>query len=655
MAAAVAVALLLVAGPAYANLNERDLQTYRQAYQLLEGGKLEQARRVAQQASERLPAKVLEWIHLTRPDTTAPYHEIVGFLRANPQWPTPYALRRRAEVAMPPTLPAEEVRAFFEAFPPLTNQGLIRYVDTLIATEDKVAATQLVRRRWIEGSFSASEEAEFRTRFGAMLRPDDHWARLDRLLWDNDDAAARRVVPFVPPGHAALADARLRLAQGAADADALVARVPEELRNDPGLHYERLRWARKRDRDDLALQLLLDAPPQLGRQAPWWAERHVLVRRAFERGDHALAYRLAKGHGQHDGVPFAEGEWLAGWLALQFLRQPADAFAHFERMYRNVTAPISIARAAYWAGRAQAALGSDGEARKWYELSAAYPTTFYGQLAGTTLGRDRLPLPVDMQVPAQAAASFERRELVRAVRMLLEIQRADRKAPRAANERTAIFIRRLLETAETPVEFGLIGRLSLDAGRQDIAIMTAKAAIQHEVTMVQAGYPILEAGRNLSKPEGALVHALIRQESLFNPQAVSPVGARGLMQLMPATANEVAKKLGLKSATPAKLTGDPDFNIRLGSTYLGDLLDRFNGSYILAIASYNAGAGRTRQWIEKFGDPRTEGIDPIDWIESIPFNETRNYVQRVMEGLQVYRQRLGGTQAQLRIDKDLRR
>ena len=649
--AALALLLLLPAGGATA-LDGKDLEIYRTAFRHAEAGRFDAAIKAAADAKDRLPAKIITWMDLARPETPADFATLAAFIEGNPDWPGITGMRRRAELALPQGMPAEAVRAWFERHPPLSVQGTVRYADALVATGDPVAATQIVRQRWVNGAFSVGDEQDFRARFGQMIRPDEHWARLDRLLWDGEEAAARRIFDTVDAGRRALADARLRIARDSAVSDAAFAQVPQELRADPGLHYERLRAARRRDRDAEAMALLLDAPPQLGRATPWWTERQILTRRAMDRAEHPLAYRLATDHGQFTGAAFAEGEFLAGWLALRFLDQPQTAFRHFDRMYRNVTTPLSISRAAYWAGRATAAMGATDDARGWYERSAVYPTTFYGQIAGTLLGRTSLPLPVDQQISAAAATAFERRELVRVVRALVRIQRAEQKGTPPASERAATFMRRLQETADTPMDHALVARIALELGRQDVAVATARAAVQHEVTLLSAGYPRIEVRSD--RPEPALVHAIIRQESIFNAGAVSPAGARGLMQLMPATAQQVAGKLGLRH-TQARLTADPGYNVQLGSAYLQEMVERFNGSYVLAIAAYNAGPGRVRQWLERYGDPRAEGVDVIDWIETIPFNETRNYVQRVMEGLQVYRQRLGAPDAPLRIVEDLRR
>jgi soluble lytic murein transglycosylase len=349
----------------------------------------------------------------------------------------------------------------------------------------------------------------------------------------------------------------------------------------------------------------------------------------------------------HPGAPRhrTQAEFLAGWLALRFLDRPEDASRHFRALYENVSTPISLSRGAYWAGRAAEALRRPEEAAQWYGLAAQHVTTFYGQLAAERLSPGGLlVMPAEPEPDAETAAAFAGRELVRIARMLNRISpEGDREGP---------FVRRLGLDAATAEEHVLTSRLALDLARPDLAVWAGKQGVQNAV-IAAAGYPVIDMPRS-GNPDPALVHALIRQESTFDRRAVSPAGARGLMQLMPGTAQEVARKLGITHSN-VRLTDDPEYNVTLGSWYIQNLLERFNGSYVLAIAAYNAGPARVQGWLRQFGDPRAEGIDPVDWIELIPIYETRNYVQRVLEGMYVYRARLNGGTYRLTLGDDLRR
>jgi soluble lytic murein transglycosylase len=489
----------------------------------------------------------------------------------------------------------------------------------------------------------------FRQRFAVQLRVQDHRSRLDRLLWEHQAAAARRMLALVDERHQALALARLALADDEPGIEAALQRVPNSLATDGGLQFERLHWRRRKDQDAAAIDILRAPPAQLGRPVAWWTERQIVIRRLIERQDPATAYQLAANHGMTGGPPLTEAEFLAGWLALHFLKQPAAAFEHFQRLYATAATPMSRARGAYWSGRAAEARGKAELARQWYAKAAQYPTMFYGQLGAEAVGGPHpITLP-EQPVPSQAeVVAFNGRELVQVVRMLHEIDPAD------GADRVGLFLRRQIRDAETTEDHVLLARLALEVHRPDLAIFSTKEAFQAEgLTLPELGYPSI-ALHHTAGVEPALLLSLIRQESTFNPTTVSSAGARGLMQLMPATARAVAAKLKVPFAEP-QLTGDPDTNILLGSAYLAALLDSYNGSYILAIAAYNAGGTRVREWLTKFGDPRTGAIDPLDWIESIPIGETRNYVQRLLEALQVYRLRLGHGTTDRTLGQDLRR
>lgn len=646
--AALCASLLFLAVPAAARvLSDGDLALYKQAFKAVDEDRHDDALRLAAPARDRLPAKILLWLKLQAP-LGGSFDDIGRFIRENPDWPGQLALRKAAEAAMAAAEPSpSEVTNWFRQYPPLTNDGFMRYADTLLAIGERDKALGLIRQRWTDATLNANEEQDFLFRYRDLLRPQDHAVRADRLLWERQEAAAKRLLPYLDPGWEALIEARIGLAEDSRSVDAALARIPETLRNDPGLQYEQLRNRRKRDDDDGAVEILNRQPARLIRPAQWWTERHILARRAMEKGDMRLAYALAKGHGTSEGTPFAEAEFLAGFLALRQLGMPQEAFAHFQRLYKSVTAPISRARGAYWSGRAAEAMGRADEARAWYTRAAPYGTTYYGQLAAHRVDAEaQVRLPSEPPVDPAASVAFEGREMVRAARMLAEIEGRD-------DERLAAFLRRISLQSKEPEHYALAARLARELGRPDLAVAAAKDAAQNEIYLVEAGYPVIRA--DAASPEPALVHALIRQESTFNPTIVSSAGARGLMQLMPGTAQLVAGKLGIKKHQTAKLTADPQYNIRLGSAYITEMIERYGGSYVLAVASYNAGPNRVSQWLNVYGDPRAPGVDVVDWVEMIPIYETRNYVQRVMEGLLVYRARLHGGRAELNLERELRR
>jgi soluble lytic murein transglycosylase len=632
--------------PAQAQLAERELVLYEAALEATSLGAWDAARAMAGQAGDPVLAKIVDWIDMSNEGGDAGFADIAEFIRDNPHWPDGTGLRIQAERRMPAALPAEQVVAWFTDFPPIGVEGSLRYAEALAAVGREEDAAQFVRARWHGITLSAQGEEDFLSRVGSYLTGEDHIARLDTLLWDGRDSEARRQMARVDAAHRALAEARLALANRSAGVDAVVARVPSALQDDEGLMFERLRWRRRADLTEGALEMLARQPEDLTRPTLWWTERNILTRRLFEAGAYRRAYDVASSHGQTDGFPKSQAEWLSGWIALRFLDEPATALAHFQELYNSVSSPISLARGAYWSARAYEAMGNAAEAERWFRTAGEHPIAFYGQLANDRLGRPTVPaLPGDPPSPLPEAAAFESAELVRAARAFHQL---------GEDGRAELFIRRIGLNAETLAELALVGRLALDLGRPNLAVWAGKQRFFEGEVLFDVGYPVRSLSMADGRVDAALVHGLIRRESEFDPDAVSPAGARGLMQLMPATARAVARQAGLPYQRP-RLTSDPDYNIRLGSTFLGDMLARFGGSYVLAIASYNAGPARVAGWIEEMGDPRRGDIDVIDWIESIPIYETRNYVQRVLEDVQVYRLRLGGAPTIGSLEADLAR
>lgn len=647
-----AVALWLAAGisllhfPAHANLlSADDERIYQQAFRAARSDQFDVANKLAATAKNPLPAKVVRWLDLIRPRSGATFGEITAFIGENPDWPQSSVMQRRAEEAITVVTPDSSVIAWFSTHPPLTADGSMAYGKALLAAGRTEKATEVLRDAWVQGNFGVLQERQFLALFKHLIRNHDHVARLDRLLWDRLESAAQRMILRVDTGHRHLAQARIALMNVKGGAEAAIAKVPPELQDDPGLIYERVRWRRQKDLDAEAIQLLDHKSRNKVRPDMWWAERAILARRSLQTGRITQAYRIARDHGQSEGAGFADAEWLAGWIALRFLDDREVAASHFKRLYEKVSYPVSRSRGAYWAGRAAQAMGDAAGADHWYGLAARHITTFYGQLASARMPPDRQwPLPADPLPTAEDIERFDRRDLTNVTRMLVEIGETD--AVRS-------FFVRLHDMGATPGERALAANLASSLGRPDIAVALARRSDRDGITLVSSGFPIpaIEAA---GPPEQALVLALIRQESAFHHEAISTAGARGLMQLLPTTAEKVAKTLRV-AFTKNKLTEDPSFNVKLGSAYLSDLLADFNGSYILALAAYNAGPSRARKWVRDYGDPRDKDVDAVDWVEQIPFSETRNYVQRVLENVQVYRRRLGTTELTFSLESDLKR
>jgi soluble lytic murein transglycosylase len=643
LAFVLALSLPLTAGAEL--LSAGDRSAYGAAVDSARRGKFQDAHRHAARARDKLLAKAIDWMELSRPGNGRSFREIVAFHDQNPDWPGLNTLRMRAEDAIA-GLSDDELRDWFHRYPPVTAFARLRQADLLLADGRREPAVALIRSVWVEADFGKSEEKLVLQRYGQFLRGDDHVRRLDRLVWDGNDDGAARQYARVPAEWKTLAEARFQLARLANTAPKLVERVPPKLQKDPGLLYERARYYRRKDRFEEATEIVANAPAELGRPSSWWTERQILARRALLEGNAKLAYRLAGKHDLEPGtVPYFEGEFLAGWIALRFLNDAAAAYQHFLGLHDSAKLPISVARGAYWSGRAAEARNEKQLAATWYVTAAEHQATYYGQLARTKLGKEAPPKLLPEPNPTQQEiAAFEKKELVRVARMLHELGATDKAKP---------FVIRLSELSRTPADHALTARLAEQLGRPDLEVSIGKRASYVGVALMLHGYPVISMG-NSGVSERPLVLAMTRQESAFDLDAMSSAGARGLMQLMPTTAKEVAKQNGVPFNL-ARLTKDPSYNLMLGRSYLDRLLDSFGGSYVLSIAAYNAGPARVRQWMRDYGDPRAPEIDVVDWVESIPVNETRNYVQRVLENLQVYRVRLGDSQLAFSISDDLRR
>lgn len=625
-------------------LSGADKAIYAEAFRLAETKRFDEARALSRTATDPRLGKVVLWLDLSTPrpeDRNFPV--IATFLERNPDWPGRGALQLHAEMVMPEDLPDTKILSWFKTHAALTLDGAVRHAEALMRADRQDRAIGVLRSAWVEQTFARDLEAPFLKRFGHFIRKQDQVARLERLLWSRSYGTARRQARRLGKDYVALAEARLRLAGSRPGVDSAIKRVPEFLRGDPGLLYERTRWRQRRRRYDDVIALLDPPAPAMAQAERWWSLRHWAVRQALVKGDISVAYRIASGHGMTAGIGFAEAEWLAGWIALRFLDQAPDAYTHFTRLHEGVSSSVSLGRGAFWAGEAARELaGRAGNAkdakglwrqraRQWYANAAAHDTSFYGQLASRRLGRDpKVDLRARSTPSAQGRQSFNDSELVRIVQLLADL------GERKLLER---FLARLKFLAETGKDYALVAELANSVNRPDLATGAARAARGEGIILPGILFPSMPLPA-LEQPETALLLALIRQESGFYPLAISRSGARGLMQIMPATARHVARQIEI-AYSKDKLLDDPGYNLLLGRTYLSGLLDRYDGSYVLALAAYNAGPTRADRWIETFGDPRDPGVDAIDWIESIPIDETRNYVQRILESLIAYRQQLG--------------
>ncbi len=623
------------ATPAWASrVITTDIDNYKAAMQAISNGQVHSGLERLEQVKNPLLRKVALGALLASEDTPYDFAQLSGFLSANPGWPDSKEIRQRAEEKLPAKLSPTQLGHWFDAHPPLTLAGFDLMISALRATGKSSQARTLIRERWVNGAFGTVEQTDFLKRYSGELTGKDHWRRLDRLLWDGTDGAAQRMLPLVGKYLAALAQARLT------PTARNISRVPASLQNDPGLVLLKIKQARRSEANEAAASLLRHQPNATEQDEAWWNERSIIARRFLTAGQFSRAYQLAALHRLQPGAAMAEAEFLAGWIALRFLKQPEKAVKHFTALYAISNFPISKARAAYWLGRSHNAQGHAEPARDWYGKAAVYPTTFYGQLAQAEIERKSVLTIRTPRIDAVERTAFGTREDIRIIRLLQQI---------GEQKRAEAFMLAASAHATTQLEFSLLAQLANDLERPDMAVRIGKRAVQRNILLDNEAYPVPDYLLP-ERPEKALLLGLIRQESMFNPTITSPANAIGLTQLLPSTARALARELGVGFSV-SRLT-DPAYNIRLGSRYLADRIEQFDGSLILAIASYNAGPARVRQWLDNIGDPR-QGRDPVDWIELIPVEETRNYVQRVLEATQIYRARLGKGSARLALRRDL--
>lgn len=553
-----------------------------------------------------------------------------AFDAAHPDWPDMAQVRAQAEYRMQGQ-PAQAILDWFATRTPQTATGLRALIGATAATGGD--ASDLLRDLWLHYDLPEDVEAGLLVAHSALLTPLNA-ARLDDLLWRGETDQALRMLPRVDGPHRTLGRARIALQARADGVDTLVAAVPASLANDPGLNYDRFRWRLASGFTEPATDLMREVSPNnLGRPENWAAQRLRLSRNAMEDGAYQLAYDLAANHGLTDGTMRAELDWLAGYIALRFLNHPADAERHFAALRERVSSPISLGRAGYWQGRAFDAMGQPDAARAAYTFGAQFQTAFYGQLAAERLGQDLDPALISNPTyPDWHATPLAHNDLLQAA-LLLHASGNWFEARR--------FTLQLASTLTSEQELGALAQLWLDRGEPHFTLKIAKEAIQNGILLPRAYFPLtgLEQADLLVPPD--LVLAIARRESEFNASVISPADARGLMQVLPATGRHTARRLGIEF-DETRLTRDGPYNAVLGAGYLQEMSDQFGGTLSLVAAAYNAGPGRPLRWMRQFGDPRDPAMDPVDWVEMIPFNETRNYVMRVTEAVVIYRAILAG-------------
>ncbi|MBV1886080.1 MAG: transglycosylase SLT domain-containing protein, partial [Parvibaculaceae bacterium] len=638
-------------------LPQTDAGRLKSAFDAGARGRWFEVRMLTQKVNDPAAKLLLTWWRLRTNDSGANLAEITAFLDQNPDWPSHSRLRRNAEKALLDyPMSDKDLINWFATETPLSGEGKLKLADALFRTGKITEAQSWVARAWVDHNFGKTREAEVLAQYRPHLTQAVHEERLARLLWEKRYSNARRMLHLVNADAKAIAKTRISLMRRNKSASTSLLNLPKHLRNRPDILYDEARYLRRKGQEDQALPILLTTPGQPHQQKganQWWVERKIMARKALAKGRYQEAYKLAKEHAHVAGLNFADGEFLAGWIALQYLNQPDIAAQHFKTLTNGVKTPISKSRGLYWQARAADALGQKANATSFFQQAAQFKVTFYGQLAQSTLDqklgtRTKLALSTKVIAAPNTRQMLESDLRVKALRLLFEI--GDNKLART-------FAYHLSKDLKSADELASFSDLLLEEGHPNLSVRTAKVAARRNIVLPHRSYPtsVLPSYKKRGpRVEEPLVYGLSRQESEFNPQAISHAGARGLMQLMPGTARIVARQINVPYRK-SRLTSDPAYNAMLGSAHLGDLVNQFQGSYIMTIAAYNAGARRVDEWVDKYGDPRSSAVDPIDWVENIPFTETRNYVQRVLENVQVYRDRLSQGAVPLRLAQDLNR
>ena len=578
--------------------------------------------------------KIVDWHFLKQNNSSKFFSKTNNFIKENPDWPQKKLFRKKIELFIDNNLSNKEIIRFFEENPPLSTKGAVNYIDALRKENGMDSVKDIARKTWIERKFTKRQSKDFYKKYKNILRVQDHIERIEKLTWIGRSYEARRMLPLVSKNKRNLYNAKIILRRRAGNADHAVSLINKELLSDPGIIYERLRWRRKSKLYKTAFELIDPLPNNLKYEKKWWLEISIIVRKLIENKEYQKAYNLIKDFSSKSNDLISESEWYAGWIAYEFLNlDPQIYINHFLNSYENTTHKGEKAKSAYWAGRSYEKINDKELSVLWYTNSSKFVTEFYGQLSFEKIKNNK-PLITNEELYGKNLfikedLNFVKSDIYKASELILA---------NGTRKNAKVFISSLIYNSKSPGQLQIIAKLSKDFDRLDLAIKAAKYAQKKNIYLYHYAYPQLTNYKNIYKDvEKELVYGVIKQESAFDPKAISRVGARGMMQVMPATASKISKKIKL-NYSKERLTSDPEYNIKLGSYYLYSLAEEYD-SYILALVGYNAGPRRIKRWVKKFGDPRKKNIDAVSWIEKIPIKETRLYVKIVLSNLQVYRQK----------------
>ena len=621
-------------------LPKKDFAVAKAVFQAIDNKKWETALKLSEKSRNRTLFSLVNYLYLIRPSNNASFYDYLSFIYSNPDYPRINRLKYLAEhkINLNSIKPKELIK-WFDGKEPLSSFGKIKLGETYIKQGNYEIGSKLIKEGWIKARLSKNDLRYLRKKYKKIITIQDNVKRADWHAWEGKHWDVKRMLRYLPKDYTTLYNARQILMSQSYGVDNAISKVDPKFKNDIGLKYDRLKWRRRRGRVDPALRILFDIPKdpiKLVRPEIWWKERGILTRSLIYKQKYALAYKVSSNHSMTEGPEYAEAEWLSGWIALTFLDDPNMALQHFNNFYNSVGYPISLSRGAYWIGKTYSIKNNKQKSEDWFKEASKYMNTYYGQLAFVEINpNEEYELEKQIIPSDKFKKKFNENILVKTVRLLNELGKT---------KYSKDFLKHL---ALINIEKGsevTAGNLAIEVGRYDFAIQIAKGASYEKRFYNNINYPVIttpEIVNSKRMPKTELVLAVIRQESEFDVSANSYVGARGMMQLMTYTAKLVAKQAKLPY-TKSRLSTDPVYNIKLGSYYLAGLLEEYEGSYPFALAAYNAGPRRVKYWKKINGNPQKGKIDYVNWIELIKFKETRNYVQRVLENVNVYRYILKG-------------
>ena len=632
-------------------LNNKDFEISKVVFDYVDRKQWKLALSDAQKMQDKTIYTLVNWMYLIDSQSGASFNEYFIFIKNNKDWPRINRIKYLAEhkINFDNNTPSSIIE-YFTNNPPLSGFGKLRLAEALLENNQAEKSKSLVKDGFKDAELSKNDLRYFSKIFKKFLTQQDYTLRADYFAYEAKYQDLRDTIEYLNPDYQKLYNARAALFTKRS-ADNLIAQVPQYLKEDPGLIYDRIKWRRKKARFDDALTLInQSASDSLERNQYLAKERLSIARDKIQDKEFKTAYEILKDHRLKEGSDYAEIEWHLGWLALSFLNQPDAALAHFLRMNAAVSYPISKARAAFWIGKTYKKLGQVNQANTWFKTGSQYGTTFYGQLSHKEIDEKKFSINNSFKFSEEKYEEFKKNNpLAKSVIVLKELNRT---------KYTKDILKHLgdVDQNKTAEEISMAGLLAQDIERYDFAIQIAKNASYKNLNFLEISYPKIEVPKQIKDQkilDSSVILALIRQESEFDTSATSRVGAKGLMQIMPATGKLLSKVTNIDFSRE-KLTRDKDYNLALGSYYISDLDDLF-GSQYLAFAAYNAGPNRVEKWIKTHGDPRKKQIDAIDFIELIPFHETRNYVQRVSENINVYEYLKDPANATNKIEKILYR